>query len=390
MSGLLRPDGNDQFGIMKSLVCLILLIAALLFSNGPLPKFNLPTIPKISLSNVRRKKSVITFEEQIGFLYAIKALVLSGATNHQAVDVALSTLHPDYLLSTRIAITNGDELIEPLRLDSENFNFSALTDLSLTLQVSDKSGAPISSALSRLIHNLVATRTSKQLIAAELASTKATILVLAALPAIGFLLASVLGAEPMGWLLHTTVGRTFLILGIVLELLGLAWVNRITSRAMLGSTRGKQKSIEVSSQSIVCVLENLSLCLAAGMNIPNAIAEIAEHLPHEIGSDLAVLTSRFRLGDPMNRVLTDLGFAKPRWRPITDALVGALISGGPIQSHLEDLLSSYRITAEMENLKRIRSIAVRAVAPLGLCFLPAFMMLSIAPMVVGLFKTTIW
>ncbi len=122
------------------------------------------------------------------------------------------------------------------------------------------------------------------------------------------------------------------------------------------------------------------------MNISRALTFIAPYSDSEVAGDLQNVISRHNLGTAMNVALLDLGNENPRWRSITDALVGALVSGGPLQNHLEDLLTSLRITSEMENLKRIRSISIRAVAPLGLCFLPAFMLLSIIPIVVGLFS----
>ena len=375
---------------MKLIMCGLLLVAAYVLFKGPLPMIKLPTLPERNLPQIRFRKEVMDFESQIGFLYAIKAQVLSGATNNQALVTALGAIQLDYLSETRRSLQEGTDLQAAMGSDSKKDGFVALAELSLIFSVSEIAGAPISAALTRLIHNLVATRTSKQLIAAELASTKATILVLASLPVIGILLATILGAAPLSWLFHTMAGRFFLILGLTLEVLGLIWVKRITSRATLGTIKSRKNLDIITSEALVNLLENLSLCLAAGMNISNSVLEISKYVKDEIANELNFVISRHNLGAPMNVCLGELGQTKPRWRPLTDALVGALMSGGPIQSHLEDLLNSYRMTAEMENLKRIRSISVRAVAPLGICFLPAFLLLAIAPMVVGLFNGTVW
>jgi type II secretory pathway component PulF len=177
---------------------------------------------------------------------------------------------------------------------------------------------------------------------------------------------------------------------VVLEVLGVLWVKHLASKATSPVGQFVKDKDKVAWQSLATTLENLSLCLAAGLNIGDALSKVSANAPPDVFEDLSVVVSKYELGAPMNITLQELGNAKARWRPITDALVGALVSGGPVQNHLEDLLNSLRITAEMENLKRIRGLSVRAVAPLGLCFLPAFMMLSIAPMVVGLFRSTVW
>lgn len=371
---------------MKLTIIGALVVCTILLSRKNLPQIKKSSFRYPELPRLPSRRKGIEFEQQIGFLYALKAQVLSGATNLQALEGALATVNVNFLAETRLAVIDGAEISAALSKDANLDKFSALTDLALIFDVSDRSGAPISNSVSRLIHNLVANRASKQLIAAEIASTKATIIVLASLPIVGLFLGTLLGAAPTGWLFHSPSGRLFLFAGLILEGLGLVWVHRITQRAILDNFRRRKARSELSSQSLVSILEHLSLCLAAGMNISRALTFIVPNSDPEVAEDLQHVISRHNLGTAMNVALLDLGNANPRWRSITDALVGALVSGGPLQNHLEDLLTSLRITSEMDNLKRIRSISIRAVAPLGLCFLPAFMLLSIVPIVVGLFS----
>jgi len=375
---------------MKLILSVFLLVAAFYLWQGNIPTIQITRLPTIRFPKLISRRETIDFEEQIGFLYSLKAQVLSGATNRKALEVSLATMSPTQLIETRMALLDGKDIDKAMRIDSEKYSFQALADFALIFQVSDESGAPVGNALTRLIKNMVANRASKQLIAAELASTKATIAVLASLPLIGFCLSSLLGATPTSWLLGSTIGRFFLVTGVVLEVLGVLWVKHLASKATSPVGQFVKDKDKVAWQSLATTLENLSLCLAAGLNIGDALSKVSANAPPDVFEDLSVVVSKYELGAPMNITLQELGNAKARWRPITDALVGALVSGGPVQNHLEDLLNSLRITAEMENLKRIRGLSVRAVAPLGLCFLPAFMMLSIAPMVVGLFRSTVW
>jgi tight adherence protein B len=75
-------------------------------------------------------------------------------------------------------------------------------------------------------------RNQEQLIAAELASTKATVFVLAGLPIMGAGMGLMLGSDAIAWLLGSTAGRVCLGLGIGLELVGWLWIKRLLNRAL--------------------------------------------------------------------------------------------------------------------------------------------------------------
>jgi tight adherence protein B len=75
-------------------------------------------------------------------------------------------------------------------------------------------------------------RNQEQLIATELASTKATVFVLAGLPIVGAGMGIMLGSDSMSWLLGSSAGRVCLTLGISLEVLGWIWIKRLLNRAL--------------------------------------------------------------------------------------------------------------------------------------------------------------
>ena len=64
---------------------------------------------------------------------------------------------------------------------------------------------------------------------AGLAEPRATAVVLAALPALGLLLGSMLGADPVHWLLSSRLGVLVLVTGLALEAVGAWWAWRIAS-----------------------------------------------------------------------------------------------------------------------------------------------------------------
>jgi tight adherence protein B len=79
-------------------------------------------------------------------------------------------------------------------------------------------------------------RALEQLISTELASTKATVVVLAGLPIMGLGMGLILGADSISWLLGTVAGRVCLLLGIGLEVVGWRWIKRLLNRALADVT----------------------------------------------------------------------------------------------------------------------------------------------------------
>jgi pilus assembly protein TadC len=90
------------------------------------------------------------------------------------------------------------------------------------------------------------------------------------------------------------------------------------------------------------------------------------------------------MGFPLSRGLEEMAIVNPGWRAVSDALVTSLQSGSPISDKLTDVEFVLQSSIDTEKLKRIKSVAVKSVLPLGLCFLPAFILLAVIPIVAGL------
>ncbi|WP_254552432.1 type II secretion system F family protein [Kitasatospora sp. MMS16-BH015] len=94
-------------------------------------------------------------------------------------------------------------------------------------QITAESGVGLATGLDQVADALRAERSLAEEIAGELAAPRATVAVLAALPLVGLLLGAALGARPVRVLLHTPAGLLCLAAGVALEVIGLAWTNRI-------------------------------------------------------------------------------------------------------------------------------------------------------------------
>jgi tight adherence protein B len=74
-------------------------------------------------------------------------------------------------------------------------------------------------------------RARRRQLAALLAAPRATAALLAGLPAVGLALGAAMGAGPVTVLLHDPAGQGALLVGVLLELAGLAWTGRIVRGA---------------------------------------------------------------------------------------------------------------------------------------------------------------
>jgi pilus assembly protein TadC len=142
-----------------------------------------------------------------------------------------------------------------------------------------------------------------------------------------------------------------------------------------------------SSSEILSALEIIQLCVSSGMTISDALEYSQKHSPPAAAKELERGLNQFRIGYSLVRGLEDLATANPRWQSISDTLITSLNTGSPIADQLADVAFILQSSIDTEKLKRIKSIAVKSVMPLGLCFLPAFILLAVVPIIAGLIRS---
>jgi pilus assembly protein TadC len=135
---------------------------------------------------------------------------------------------------------------------------------------------------------------------------------------------------------------------------------------------------------VLQALEIIRLGISSGMTISDALEYAQNHSPRAASQELEQALNQFRVGFPLSRGLEEIAIANPSWRSISDALITSLHSGSPIADQLADVEFVLQSSIDTEKLKRIKSVAVKSVLPLGLCFLPAFVLLAVIPIVAGL------
>ncbi|MGW3308827.1 type II secretion system F family protein [Streptomyces sp. NPDC001073] len=102
-----------------------------------------------------------------------------------------------------------------------------LLGLAACWRVAVDQGAGLAAGLDRLEGALRADRDQRADLRAQLAGARATVVMLAGLPVLGLLLGAAMGADPLRVLLHSGAGLACLVVGGLLEGLGLWWAMRI-------------------------------------------------------------------------------------------------------------------------------------------------------------------
>lgn len=141
---------------------------------------------------------------------------------------------------------------------------------------------------------------------------------------------------------------------------------------------------KATNSEILQTLEIMRLGISSGMTISDALQYAQKHSPYAAAQELELGLNQFRMGFPLVRGLEEIAIANPGWRSIADVLITSLHSGSPVSDQLTDVEFVLQSHLDTEKLKRIKSVAVKSVLPLGLCFLPAFILLAVIPIVAGL------
>jgi Flp pilus assembly protein TadB len=130
-------------------------------------------------------------------------------------------------------------------------------------------------------------------------------------------------------------------------------------------------------------IDLLAACLRGGGAWHESVEAVADAVGGPLGTELDRVAARIRLGaDPAEEWLSLT--ADPTLAPLGRAAARAATGGAPVAGTLARLARDQRRTARAAASARARTAGVRAVAPLGLCFLPAFVLLGIVPAVAGI------
>lgn len=125
----------------------------------------------------------------------------------------------------------------------------------------------------------------------------------------------------------------------------------------------------------------LAVCLAGGTPVAGALAAVGGAVGGPLGEALTVVASRLRLGSADRAAWVDV----PEGAAVlARVVVRAGESGSAIGPALQRLAADARVAERAATSVAVQRAGVWVLAPLGLCFLPAFLCLGVAPLVLGI------
>lgn len=130
------------------------------------------------------------------------------------------------------------------------------------------------------------------------------------------------------------------------------------------------------------VVDLMAAMLTVGASPAAALKTVAQAVDRPMRDELLLVFNRMDLGMDPVRVWSSVG-SHPQLGPLGRCLARALDSGAPVSEAMHRLADDLRRTARAEVEGRARAVGVKAAAPLGLCLLPAFVLIGIVPLVIG-------
>ncbi|MFD9353811.1 type II secretion system F family protein [Streptomyces sp. NPDC060031] len=127
----------------------------------------------------------------------------------------------------------------------------------------------------------------------------------------------------------------------------------------------------------------LAACLAAGAGPVEAAEVVGESLGGPVGERLALAGAELRLGGEPGAAWGRLAEI-PGARALAECLERSARTGAPAAEPVSRLAGALRADRTRRAGARAQRAAVLVTAPVGLCFLPAFLAIGVAPVVIGM------
>jgi tight adherence protein B len=220
--------------------------------------------------------------------------------------------------------------------------------------VATEAGAPLGRCLSDIADSLRAVGQVEREVEAALSGPAATTRLVTALPAVSVVSGWVLGLDTIAVLVGSFAGITCLVAGLVLMVLGRAWSSLLVRRA---------RRVDPAPG---ITLDLMAVAVAGGGSLTRATALV----------DLAL--DRFGL---------DRGADAESIRSV---LTLASRAGAPQADLLRSEAQRVRRDSVGAASRGAAALGVWLMLPLGVCVLPAFMLLAVAPVVIGVLASTAW
>ncbi|MCX6408501.1 MAG: type II secretion system F family protein [Propionibacteriales bacterium] len=165
---------------------------------------------------------------------------------------------------------------------------------------------------------------------------------------------------------------------------GVALVATPLARAAVTTTvsAAERRRRDLVARQLPGALDLLVAVLASGRPVVVALDVVAGSVPAPLRDDLQGVVGRLRSGADAAAVW-DVLARHPTLAMLARGFRRAEQSGAPVAAVLAATAADVRRDVAARSRERARAVAVRTAAPLGLCFLPAFLLVGIVPSLLG-------
>jgi tight adherence protein B len=218
--------------------------------------------------------------------------------------------------------------------------------LAAGVAVAERTGAPLATVLEQLAGTLRDIGTAERDVRAALTGPRLSARLVMALPAVGIAFGFALGFDPVGALLGSPLGTACAAGGGLLFLAGWAWTRKLVRRARPAT------GVPGLAAELVAVALSAGTPLAAARQL---VEEVTGQSTNAVGE--------------------------------AAALAGT--AGVPVAGLLRGEARLRRRRAAADARIRAETLGVTLLLPLGLCMLPSFMLLSVAPLLLSIVSSTV-
>lgn len=224
----------------------------------------------------------------------------------------------------------------------------AWRDVAAAWEVAGVVGAPLADVLRSISGSLRDAATAADDVRIALAEPAGTARMLLWMPFAGLLLGFAFGFDTLGVIVGTPGGAACVVLGLLLVLSARVWTSRLLRRA-----RPEPGTPGLRSELV-------AVALSGGASVDRAVRLVAEVVPTANADD--------------ERVRTVLELSRSAGVPAVELLRAAA--------------AHERHAARVRGRLRAAALATRLLVPLGVCTLPAFLLLGVAPLLLSVLGST--
>jgi pilus assembly protein TadC len=146
--------------------------------------------------------------------------------------------------------------------------------------------------------------------------------------------------------------------------------------------RGRREPIQ--DVGLPLALDLLAACIAGGATTVDAVAAVAGATPGSLGERLSQVSSALAVGLPFGEAFRAMGEDGPAGAAAR-TLRRAMEGGTPVAAAVAQVADEARHEAAIAAQVKGKRVAVTTIAPLLVCFLPAFFLLGVIPSLISAF-----